>query len=81
MEQIAPASPDPETLAREADELRRWMDEQPPTTPLKKKAHEASMRALAAKIVTMAHPDDEDDTAADAETTARDDAALDETRR
>jgi len=79
MEQIAPASPDPETLAREAEELRRWMDEQPPTTPLKKKAHEASMRALAAKIVTMAHPDD-DDTAADAETT-RDDAALDETRR
>lgn len=50
MEQIQHDIPNAQDIASEAEELRRLMDEPGANSPLKDRAHQASMRALAAKL-------------------------------
>lgn len=50
MEQIKHNIPDAQDIASEAQELRRLMDEPGANSPLKERAHQASMRALAVKL-------------------------------
>jgi hypothetical protein len=50
MEQIQHNIPDAQDIASEAQELRRLMDEPGANSPLKERAHQASMRALAVKL-------------------------------
>lgn len=50
MEQIQHDIPDVQDIASEAQELRRLMDEPGANSPLKERAHQASMCALAVKL-------------------------------